>query len=134
MWTKEKTNEYHRKWYQKHPDYMREYMREYVRRQFPQIKREVLTYYGGGKCACIQCGFSDIRALTLDHINGDGASERRQKKGKSGVLFYLELRTHKFPEGYQTLCMNCQFLKEYKNNGGGLKDNGKRGKGRAGCC
>jgi len=29
----------------------------------------------GGKCS--RCGFDDFRALQIDHINGDGAEERR---------------------------------------------------------
>ncbi|KKL06542.1 hypothetical protein LCGC14_2595010, partial [marine sediment metagenome] len=36
-------------------------------------KPYVLRYYGRGKLACVHCGFEDIRALTLDHINGGGS-------------------------------------------------------------
>jgi hypothetical protein len=73
-----------------------------------RIKTEVLTHYGNGKCACVKCGFSDIRALSIDHINGNGSQERNKKVR---VFCYNWLRSNNYPDGYQTLCMNCQFIK-----------------------
>src|SRR6266446_5698640 len=46
-------------------DDRRLYIREYHRR----IRREVIEHLGG---KCVHCGFSDYRALQVDHINGDG--------------------------------------------------------------
>lgn len=80
-----------------------------------RIRVEVLTHYGNGKCACVKCGFDDIRALSLDHINGNGG-EHRKKTGKiGGIDFYNWLRHNNLPVGYQTLCMNCQFIKIHEN-------------------
>ncbi len=76
------------------------------------IKSSVLTHYGGGKCACVKCGFSDIRALSIDHIEGNGTAHRKTLK-RGGLSFYKWLVDNKLPEGYQTLCMNCQFIKSY---------------------
>lgn len=76
--------------------------REYMQK----VKAQTLTHYGGDKLACVRCGFTDIRALSIDHIDGSGAMER-----KSGHAIYFWLRTRKYPVGYQTLCMNCQFIK-----------------------
>jgi hypothetical protein len=53
---------------------------------------------------------SDIRCLTIDHINGGGRQERKKLK-KVGVTFYHWLQKQGYPEGYQVLCMNCQFIK-----------------------
>ena len=63
----------------------------------------------GGKCS--RCGFLDIRALTVDHINGGGNQERK-RIGAIGVW----LKVLRDPTGYQCLCMNCQFIKREENN------------------
>jgi len=73
------------------------------------IKLKVLTHYGNGKTACIRCGFDDLRALSLDHINGGGYQHRKQVG--SGIHLYNWIIKNEFPEGFQTLCMNCQFIK-----------------------
>ena len=81
------------------------------RQKYFNLKLEVLTHYGGGKLACVKCGFNDIRALSIDHINNDGGEHR--KVVKSGRI-YKWLRDNHYPEGYQTLCMNCQFIKKFE--------------------
>lgn len=75
-----------------------------------KVKVEVLTHYGSGKCSCFKCGFSDIRALTLDHVNG-----RKESSDKHGQRLYRRLKGDGYPEGYMTLCMNCQFIKKVEN-------------------
>lgn len=72
----------------------------------------VISHYSPKKC-CTSCGFSDMRALSIDHINGDGANHRRELKGKS---FYKWLIDNKYPRGFQVLCMNCQFIKRHEQN------------------
>jgi len=80
-----------------------------------KVKVEVLTHYGGGKLACVRCSFNDIRALSIDHINGDGHRHRKITKLMGSSLYY-RLRKEGFPQGYQTLCMNCQYIKKIENN------------------
>jgi hypothetical protein len=58
---------------------------------------------------------SDIDVLTIDHINDDGADQRRKLYGGrtgGGSRFYKWLIKNNFPEGYQVLCCNCQRKKE----------------------
>ena len=74
-----------------------------------KLKQEVLEHYG----TICPCGFSDQRALSIDHINGKGTKHRRQI---GASRFYIWLRKNNFPDGYQVLCMNCQFIKRYTNN------------------
>lgn len=69
----------------------------------------VLWYYSKGTMSCVQCGFSDIRALCLDHINGGGTVQRKEMKCGSNV--WLWLSRHGFPPGYQILCANCNTIK-----------------------
>lgn len=93
------------RYYYKH----REQVRAYGRRFSQQRKVEVLTHYGNGKCACVECSFDNIKALTIDHIDG-GGNEQRKKVGQKNL--YNWLKSQDFPKGYQTLCMNCQFIKK----------------------
>ena len=78
------------------------------------VKREVLTHYGNGIAACVKCAFDNIDALTIDHMNDDGAAHRRTLGGgrNYGGGFYYWLRARGFPVGYQTLCFNCNGIKE----------------------
>lgn len=89
------------------------------------IKRGVLTHYGGGKCACVICGFNDIDCLNLDHINDD--AHHRQNNGRvGGKALYKKLMNQNYPEGYQTLCHNCNMKKAIelcRKNGGHKKGN-----------
>jgi len=77
-----------------------------------RVKIEVLAYYGNGILACVRCGYRDIRALTLDHIIPIGGKNRRC----SGAQFYRILQRENYPEGYQTLCANCQMLKMFEGD------------------
>jgi hypothetical protein len=79
------------------------------------LKREVLTHYGEGKCQCVKCLENRLACLSLDHINSDGNKLRQQGKDIRGSGLYRQLRTQGYPNGYQTLCMNCQFVKRYVN-------------------
>ncbi len=75
------------------------------------IKFEVLGHYSNSKAPiCVRCGFDDIRALSLDHINDDGYLHRRKHKS-AGWKLYRWLKLHGYPGGFQTLCMNCQWIK-----------------------
>lgn len=80
-----------------------------------QIKLAALTYYSNGKLSCVTCGFKDVRALTIDHIVGGGNQHRKEVKPKLGWSFYNWLKKQGYPTGYQTLCMNCQFIKRVTN-------------------
>lgn len=68
-------------------------------------KEELIKEYGG-KCVC--CGESTYEFLTIDHINGEGSKHRSSLT----THFYRWLKINNFPkEGYQLLCMNCNFAK-----------------------
>jgi len=114
---KEKIHAKHRQWWKEWYAINKQEVVAKIRNKRWALKQEVLTHYGNGKCICIKCGFNDIRALTIDHINGEGHIERKQLgKGldRGGVPFYRWLKRNGYPQGYQTLCMNCQVIKEIK--------------------
>ena len=75
-----------------------------------KIRLEVLIHYSNGVLKCKHCETEDVRVLTIDHINNNGA-EHRKELGSSGTQFYSWLRKNGYPEGYQVLCFNCNWIK-----------------------
>ncbi len=78
--------------------------RSKLRRQ--KAKRDVLNAYGK---TCKWCGFDDIRALHIDHIDNNGSTE------VGGWNLYVILKARGYPEGYQTLCANCNSIKQWEH-------------------
>lgn len=78
-----------------------------------EIKKKVLTHYGNGKFECVLCGFKNTVALSLDHINNNGYEERKIFNRPNPL--YRHLIKNNFPDGYRTLCMNCQFIERDKH-------------------
>ena len=112
-----------------HRNYIQTYRQEhldYDKRERDGVKQEVLTHYGDGKCACVQCGEARMACLSIDHINGNGAAHRRAT-GIGSQNIYRWLRLHSFPLGYQTLCMNCQWEKRSERREYGGSNNGIEG-------
>lgn len=68
-------------------------------------KLALFVMYGN---KCKMCGFSDMRALSLDHVLDNGNVERKEL-GERGV--YRRAKSQYRPDEYQILCMNCQFIK-----------------------
>lgn len=117
-WRQEQLRAAERRYRLKHPEISREYYRKNRRRcndntraSRDRLKERVYTHYGNGSCACIFCGISDIRVLSIDHIDDSGHIDRKVNR-RCGTSLYLYLEREGFPPGYQTLCMNCQILKE----------------------
>jgi hypothetical protein len=76
------------------------------------LKENVLSHYGNEKLACVKCGYSDIRALSIDFIQGGHSGSGFP----SGQLLYRYLKRNGYPKGWQTLCMNCQYIKRDENH------------------
>jgi hypothetical protein len=102
-------------------EYQKEYYsRPYIRQRYNdknlEIKLTLFNILGG---ICKHCGFSDHRALQLDHINGNGAKSRRENGlHKNRIQYYKFLINN--PEytlnEIQLLCANCNWVKRYDNN------------------
>lgn len=69
-------------------------------------RKDVFDHYGW-ECKC--CGETESAFLTIDHIDSNGAKQRR-KHGACQVDWIIRLG---FPEGLQTLCYNCNCAKQY---------------------
>jgi hypothetical protein len=71
-------------------------------------KKKLMKKYGG---ECVSCNEKKIEFLTIDHVNNDGAKER--KGNCFGAAFYRKLLKEKLSNNYQILCYNCNSFKEY---------------------
>lgn len=89
----------------------KEIIREQQRVYDLSVKRKIIEAYGS-KCAC--CNETTIEFLTIDHVNNDGAEDRKKNGNKTGGKLYRWLIKNNFPkENYQLLCFNCNCAKGY---------------------
>lgn len=104
-----KNIKYYKNWYKNN----RKKMLKYNRKKNQNIKKLVISYYSKGTIKCKRCGFNNIDELSIDHIHSNGNEHRKILNNKSGCNFYWWLIRNDFPNGYQVLCMNCNFIKKH---------------------
>lgn len=75
-------------------------------------RKRILQFLGETKC--VRCGYDDWRALQVDHINGGGRLEFRQRPNLTRAKQYYE-HIQKNPTAYQVLCSNCNWIKRFEN-------------------
>jgi len=73
------------------------------------LRRKVNAKLGG---KCVKCGFSDRRALQVDHVNGGG---NKHRKTIHWYTFYKSILNDTVDVDVQLLCANCNFIKRYEN-------------------
>jgi hypothetical protein len=71
----------------------------------------VMVKLGGLFCAW--CGERDYRVLSIDHINGRAANEKRSGGLSSKEIYAIDRNDEALSE-YRVLCMNCQVIHEYQ--------------------
>ncbi len=120
------SKESYKDWYSNHKEYKMSYVKLYkqehkdanrawTNKGAHNLKIKLLEHYGS-KCAC--CGEENIKFLTLDHINNDGAEHRRRVCGKnigSSTNIYRWVINNNFPDGFQILCYNCNLGRAHNN-------------------
>ena len=62
---------------------------------------------------CVRCGFEDVRALQIDHVNGGGADEF---KAMGNYRMYKKVCDPVNHHLYQVLCANCNWIKRHEND------------------
>lgn len=82
----------------------------YMREHNLRMRKAVIALLGD-KCA--KCGFSDWRALQVDHINQRAPHE---DKSNSMKKFCQILNGKRAVTDYQLLCANCNTLKVWDND------------------
>ena len=113
---KDRVKEESKRYYQKHRKkilaktkrYRRLHPQKYSGRQSKTARRlrnKILEMFGG---KCQRCGFSDKRALQVDHKNGGGQKDMKSFPGRYAYYKHvLEVGSKKF----QLLCANCNWIK-----------------------
>jgi len=77
-----------------------------------ELRRLVFNKLGN---KCVRCGYTDPRALQIDHIHGGGSKEHRKYNGPQYIVMLDKLPLHKLKEKYQVLCANCNWIKRFEN-------------------
>lgn len=81
---------------------------------YERIARLKIIEFFGNKCC--KCGFSNERALQIDHVSGDGYKDRRSYRARTWALLKLIKTNPKLLlEKYQLLCANCNWIKRVEN-------------------
>src|SRR3990167_8859605 len=80
----------------------------YWRERTRKLRQEGIIKLGS---KCCRCGFSDVRSLQFDHINGGGNKEIKKKNTMARYLEVVRDSSRK----YQLLCANCNWIKREEN-------------------
>lgn len=96
-----------KKYYLEHRVQLGQYQKERSR----NLRLKALIRLGN---KCIRCGFSDPRALQIDHISGGGNKWRQANQGcrDSFHLIILKMSEEELKTKYQLLCANCNWIKK----------------------
>jgi hypothetical protein len=111
-WCKECTKKFALQWQKDHPEQYKAGNNNRAKIDRKNLKEVVYNHYGN-KCAC--CGETTEEFLTIDHINNDGAKQRKVI-GRKMQNMYLWIIGNDFPDEFQILCWNCNCGR-HKNNG-----------------
>jgi hypothetical protein len=107
-WREKNKEKLHKKYYPSIREYKLKHRDEYIaynRKRYSERRKMVFDHYGN-KCAC--CGETQPTMLNIDHINNDGSKHRKEIGNK---ILYDWLVENGLPDGFQTLCYNCNIAK-----------------------
>lgn len=94
----------------------REGLNAKAKEKYIQLKKEIFVKLNN---KCIRCGFSDVRALQIDHVHGGGYKERKETCRSMGLtptyLRKIIISLDKNEGKYQLLCANCNWIKRFGN-------------------
>lgn len=90
-------------------DTIKKYQKDtnYNKIKYLNNRKDFINYFGS-KCNC--CNNNVWQFLTLDHINNDGASDRKNKKHIRMSNFSIFSKNEDMSK-FQSLCMNCNYSK-----------------------
>jgi hypothetical protein len=85
-----------------------------IRADRAEWKSRAVSALGG---VCVRCGFSDGRALQIDHVGGNGALLRKSGEPSGSSKYYkiVVLSAEHGENVYQLLCCNCNWIKRVED-------------------
>jgi hypothetical protein len=114
IFDKEKYAQYDRRYFEKNKELLLSQRRLAKKGRRQRLRLQVFERLGN-KCA--KCGYSDWRALQIDHINGKGHIERKNFGGGDSFLPKLaRMEISELKTKYQILCANCNWVKRVENH------------------
>lgn len=102
----------------KNPTPKRQKQKTQEEKRSDTLKWEVLSAYSDSPIPfCKVCHTTNIWHLCLDHVDGDGAEDRKKYSCRGGYAFYSKLRALGYPDKdkYQVLCHTCNKIKQRIN-------------------
>ena len=99
----------HRKWYAEN----RKKQVILLRQRYRNLRKKATDKLGG---KCCRCGFTDWRALQIDHVQGNGNKEKQLIGQWKMYKKILELESLEMVKEYQLLCANCNWIKRFENS------------------
>lgn len=82
-----------------------------TKNKYEEYKIKVYNFYGAGKVECNCCKEKNIVFLAVDHVNGNGNQHRKNEITGKNTSIYKWLVDNDYPQGFQILCMNCNWGK-----------------------
>ncbi len=83
---------------------------EHRKKQYLEKKAQIFAYFNN---ECGRCYFHDPRALQIDHVDSDGANDRKKY---NGIPFLNKVIKLLDSGKYQLLCANCNAIKRSELN------------------
>ena len=110
--------EYQRDWRERNLDKVKQYQIDKNikrRKQRKELREYIFNFFGN---ICNQCGFTNSKALCIDHVNGGGTKERKSTKNTKGldIGYYIKIKEGLDTGKYQCLCANCNMIKKLERN------------------
>jgi hypothetical protein len=122
-YAREYAKAYRKKYY--HTEKFQRHMLEYRKTEGfrKSIGHSMMKYYYrlrlelfkllGSKCS--RCGIDDYRCLQIDHVNGGGKKESREKS-RFKFLQYYTRHPEEAKQKLQLLCANCNWIKRHEDH------------------
>ena len=109
IYTKEELIEKRKKYEQSRKPQRQIYAAERVRK----IRLLIINHYTKNTliCQCKRCDVKGYDFLTIEHLNTDGAEQRREINPQQIYRFIID---NDFPDDYTVLCWNCNCSKKGK--------------------
>ena len=116
---KKKIAKYNKDYYHKNIDKCRNTNRKCRHKRYNEIKQETFKILGNKCCNPFNLPHpdwcNDPRCLQIDHVNGNGAKERKTINSNNLPLYILKA-IKSGSKDYQLLCANCNWIKRHINN------------------
>lgn len=93
-------------------EFKKSYQDKYNKEYLSKAKKDIFDLLG---YKCSLCGFSDIRALQIDHINGGGSKELGNNPSRVKYYRFVVQSILNRENKYQLICANCNWIKKHIN-------------------